>query len=525
MHCVVPYTWYPWTHVLSEDTGSAMVILHTTGFDDKADHLASVLLQECLFSACIVEAAALMNMLQERVLSCQSCNSPNSPWLALSAMICFRRRVRSIVLSRSFARSLWGAHPAGDGFRLLGLLGRFIQSLDSSLLAAEDGIVQSTADLLCSTMVPSLLEAYGRKERVGLGVRQRLPTPALQHWHAVLRALLHRCVLNLAGNRTSCNLHVSPHACQVCVAKQVLNTTTRCRLTCTLSINLAEVMLANIIRKTLPCLCSVLCQKQSQKLHRAARRAQHEQHVIDTMYLCGAVHRLCRPHDVLGAPTHQLTALNGASLTSSCGAPLQANKTCATGHCTDGGSRPAVFQVEPAASVQLSESCHQLAMRIALSTCSAAMFNKIAMLPQNWNSASSQPAVQEQSAAASGVTFSSAWKWLTRDTTVPHYEVNVDQDTTDVLNFFGLDDEDCVYSWSTVSQDALLNAPTEMVVHALVDRAELISVLPTDSSDDSSEGPVLLRQLAASWPNFLTSSVGIEWHQATSHHDSSRCDV
>lgn len=149
-------------------------------------------LQESLFSACMVEATALMNMLRNRVVS-QTAHSPNSTWLALSAMVCFRRRIRSIVLCRSFARLLWDAHPAVDAYRLLDTLGWFMRELDASLLAAEAGIVQSVVDLLSSTMVASLLQAYTRRVRVGLTSSQCCASAALQHWRVSLRAMQHRC--------------------------------------------------------------------------------------------------------------------------------------------------------------------------------------------------------------------------------------------------------------------------------------------------------------------------------------------
>lgn len=152
------------------------------------------IVQALLFNSCIAEATLLVKYLEKRVVDNQG-DCPNSPWLALSAMLCFRRRIRTIVLPRSFMKLLWDAHPACDARRLLGRLQAFMKDMDERLKSAEDGILLFKLDLLQTTVVTSLKSAYLRKERRGLSQRCASATPALLHWRVVLRAMVHRCGL------------------------------------------------------------------------------------------------------------------------------------------------------------------------------------------------------------------------------------------------------------------------------------------------------------------------------------------
>lgn len=159
--------------------------------------VATSIVQALLFNSCIAEATSLVQYLKDRVTDNQE-ECPNSPWLALAAMLCFRRRIRTILLPRSFMKLLWDAHPASDAHRLLGQLQAFMKNFDNSLKSAENMIVLSRLDLLQSTVVMSLKHAYLRKERMGLSKRCASATPALLHWRTALRAMVHRCGLNAA---------------------------------------------------------------------------------------------------------------------------------------------------------------------------------------------------------------------------------------------------------------------------------------------------------------------------------------
>ena len=134
----------------------------------------------------------LVKYLEQRVIYNQE-DCPNSPWLALSAMLCFRRRIRTIVLEQSFMKHLWDAHPAYDAHRSIGQLRVFMKSMDDSLKSAEDSILLSRVLLLQSTVVASLKRAYSRKERRGLTQQCASVTPALRHWRVTLQAMVHRC--------------------------------------------------------------------------------------------------------------------------------------------------------------------------------------------------------------------------------------------------------------------------------------------------------------------------------------------
>jgi hypothetical protein len=145
-----------------------------------------------LFNSCIAEATLLVKHLERRVTDNQE-DCPNRAWLAISAMLCIRRRIRTIVLPCSFIKLLWHTHPVSDAHRLLGNLQSFLKGIDSSLKSAEDSILLSRLALLQSTVVASLQRAYRRKERRGLSQRFVSATPALTHWRVVICAMLHRC--------------------------------------------------------------------------------------------------------------------------------------------------------------------------------------------------------------------------------------------------------------------------------------------------------------------------------------------
>lgn len=160
---------------------------------------ARYFLQALLFNSCIAEATLLVKYLEKRVVDNQE-DCPNSPWLALSAMLCFRRRIRTIVLPRSFMKLLWDCHPAYDAHRSLGQLSIFMKDMDDSLERAEDSILISRVQLLQTTVVASLKSAYSRKERMGISQQCVSASPALLHWRVVLRAMVRRCGLNTDFN-------------------------------------------------------------------------------------------------------------------------------------------------------------------------------------------------------------------------------------------------------------------------------------------------------------------------------------
>jgi hypothetical protein len=150
------------------------------------------MVQALLFNSFMEQASKLVSYLEKRVVDNQE-DCPNSPWLALSAMLCFRRRIRTIVLPSSFTKLFWDAHPASDAHRCLGQLRTFMKDMDCRLKGAEDSIVFSRMDLLQTTVVASLRSAYSCKEIRGRSQCSASATPALLHWRVALYAMLHRC--------------------------------------------------------------------------------------------------------------------------------------------------------------------------------------------------------------------------------------------------------------------------------------------------------------------------------------------
>lgn len=148
-------------------------------------------LQAVLFNTCISEARSLVQHLEQRVKGHKE-SSPNIPWLAISAILCFRRRIRSIVLPPTFMKLMWDSHPASDAHCLLSQLGAFLKDVDDCLKRAEDDIFLSRLALLHTTVLTSLRNAYVDQRGMHLPSRQLSPSHALLHWRVALRSMLHR---------------------------------------------------------------------------------------------------------------------------------------------------------------------------------------------------------------------------------------------------------------------------------------------------------------------------------------------
>lgn len=143
-------------------------------------------LQRLMLPLCVSETRRLMDELQHCVQQ-HSSNHDMRPMMALSALLCLRRRIRSMVLNRQMMRVLWQA--GGDAYDHLGLTSHMLTSLDKGIQTSEYQLQQRYIDLIEETVV----RAYRgiSLTRLQWAVTHHLPSTPLRHLRCVLNSLLH----------------------------------------------------------------------------------------------------------------------------------------------------------------------------------------------------------------------------------------------------------------------------------------------------------------------------------------------
>lgn len=149
---------------------------------------------------------------------------------------------------------------------------------------------------------------------------------------------------------------------------------------------------------------------------------------------------------------------------------IRLTQSAVAGYRHQDKGEPAIFQLDSAASSELSTSCRALAMQVALRTCSSADLSA-AVGASGCSSKGPQPCSQlEDGTDGSGNT----WEWLVGVVSdAPCSAVDVSDDNADVLGFFGRQEDDNTWSWDVVCAGLVASALPEQLVCACEDRSEL----------------------------------------------------
>jgi hypothetical protein len=107
-----------------------------------------------------------------------------------------------------------------------------------------------------------------------------------------------------------------------------------------------------------------------------------------------------------------------------------------------------VFQLNSAASTELSKSCRALAMRVALRMCRD-------------DCATAQATECPTQDLAPHAGDGDTWEWLVRASEVPSTLLDVSDNAAHALSFFGRKDYDCIVSWHSVCQVLVKRANVE----------------------------------------------------------------
>lgn len=142
--------------------------------------------QRLMLPVCVSETRRLMDKLQTCAHQ-HSSSHDKRPMMALSALLCLRRRVRSMVLNRQMMHMVWQA--GGDAYDHLGQTSHMLTTLDRGIQTSEHHLQRKFIDLIEQTVV----RAYRGISwtRMQWAVTHHLPSTPLRHLRCVLHSLLH----------------------------------------------------------------------------------------------------------------------------------------------------------------------------------------------------------------------------------------------------------------------------------------------------------------------------------------------
>lgn len=143
-------------------------------------------MQKLLLSICVDAAGRLAATLQ-RCTHVHGGRHCKAPMMALSALLCLRRRIRSMVVNRQTIHMLWTS--GGDAYGRLSQIGQMLKSLDRHIYASEEMLIRRFSELIGNTVIRAYHGVSWTQRR--WAVQDCLPSVPLRHLRFVLQSLHH----------------------------------------------------------------------------------------------------------------------------------------------------------------------------------------------------------------------------------------------------------------------------------------------------------------------------------------------
>lgn len=166
-------------------------------------------MQRLLIPVCITEAMHLMGILQD-LTKWRSSSHGGRPLMALSALLCLRRRIRSMVLSQQMMQMTWQA--GGDECGHLGQTAHMLRSLDRIIYTSEELLTRRLVAIIDDTVARAYHDISWTRLR--WAVTGCLPSAPLMHLRCVLHSLLHKSAPfpRIGWTCTNCAFNVASSA-------------------------------------------------------------------------------------------------------------------------------------------------------------------------------------------------------------------------------------------------------------------------------------------------------------------------
>lgn len=145
-------------------------------------------LQTLLLPVCVAEAGHLAAVL----LACthgHGCSQSGRPIMALSALLCLRRRIRSMAVNGQMLKMVW--QLGGNAYGRLSHLACMLKSLDRKVYTSEELLIRRFQALIDETVICAYQGiSWTRRRWARVGCH---PSAPLQHLRCILKSLHNWC--------------------------------------------------------------------------------------------------------------------------------------------------------------------------------------------------------------------------------------------------------------------------------------------------------------------------------------------